>query len=94
MYLLSFYTCDNTWLGRAKVQEFGNAEAQPVDLPPYLAPGDGPPTFVKVGDVLVARACRRSAAWAGPALSGSCRPAPAICAGYVRKCGTVPRLRR
>ena len=53
VYLLPFYTCDNTWVGGATVQDLGGGEAQPVELPPYLEPGQGPPAFVNAGDVVV-----------------------------------------
>ena len=56
VYLLPFATCENTWQGAATVQEFGSAEAHPVELPPYLEPGQleqGPPNLTGVGEVLV-----------------------------------------
>lgn len=55
VYLLPFSACDNTWQGRAAVQDFGGGEKQEVAMPPYLEPGQEPPTFVSDGDLLVGR---------------------------------------
>lgn len=55
VYLLPFYTCENTWQGPATVQELGSATPEPVEMPPFLEPGQGPPPYLGgFGDVLFA----------------------------------------